>query len=281
MRPLFSLVPTLSPCNPLAECPRDGPGHVRYCRWLGVLVLSLVATVKSSETLAETISAFDTGTNYGSGTFIGQNGGSGFDSWLRIPNSSGTQSSDAQAQEAAGTFLLTSGTTAAPIAISVDRSFSGGSLAVGATCSILEFLTQTGSTAGAAGITLFLDGTNNAALSWNGTGWTWNLPNGTGGGVSSLTDLALSRVDFTRTGLNSYSLTLTSASGSDSFSGSFGQTTAGIDSVVISANHGYSVDFTTLQVVPEPSTYAMLIVGGLTAVGAAVRRRRRQAASAL
>lgn len=34
----------------------------------------------------------------------------------------------------------------------------------------------------------------------------------------------------------------------------------------------------SFQAVPEPSTYAMLLAGGLTAFGAAVRRRRRQAA---
>jgi hypothetical protein len=36
----------------------------------------------------------------------------------------------------------------------------------------------------------------------------------------------------------------------------------------------------SFQAVPEPSTYAMLFAGGMTAAGAAIRRRRRQAAPA-
>jgi lipid-binding SYLF domain-containing protein len=60
-----------------------------------------------------------------------------------------------------------------------------------------------------------------------------------------------------------------------------GSPTAAITEVGFRAENGATLEFNNLQVVPEPSTYAMLVAGGLTAFGAAVRRRRRQAALAL
>jgi hypothetical protein len=73
-------------------------------------------------------------------------------------------------------------------------------------------------------------------------------------------------ISFTVTGANTYS----AVAGTDSWSGTFSGSLLGIDVFNNAAGNGSDVAFNNLTVVPEPSTWAMLAMGGVTLLG---RRR--------
>jgi hypothetical protein len=129
---------------------------------------------------------------------------------------------------------------------------------------------------------LVVGGSVDAVLEWDGNSWFWATfgAGSTGSGDSNISSTTLSSVSFTRTDTNAYSLTVSAGASNWIATGSFASST-GLTEITVLSQNGSDVAFSTLQVVPEPSAYAMLFAGGLTAACAAVRRRRRQAALAL
>jgi hypothetical protein len=73
-------------------------------------------------------------------------------------------------------------------------------------------------------------------------------------------------IAFTMTGANTYS----AVAGSDTWSGTFNGSLTGMDVFNLGAGDGSDVAFNNLTVAPEPSTWAMLAIGGVTLLG---RRR--------
>jgi hypothetical protein len=73
-------------------------------------------------------------------------------------------------------------------------------------------------------------------------------------------------IAFTMTGANTYS----AVAGSDIWSGTFNGSLIGMDVFNLGAGDGSDVAFNNLTVAPEPSTWAMLAIGGVALLG---RRR--------
>jgi hypothetical protein len=208
-------------------------------------------------------------------TFVGEDKGFGFGLWTLNQGQNG----EAEAALTPQKFLLfPTATNTVEVRRALDSAIKEGE-----TFSIIDFATQTGSTSGSAELTLNAGSSGTGILVWDGSNWAWSTVGGTGDGTSTIASEVLSRIDYTRTGSATYTLKLTGTGGSDwTTSGSLSTSgNSGLSNFWVESNNGYDVAFTTLQVVPEPSTYAILVAGGLTAIGAAVRRRRRQAASVL
>lgn len=259
---------------------RPGKGSPNFRRlrwWLVAALLPWALAGNSAESLAAVI-AYDTAANYAdNATFIGEDGGTGFGNWVGVAGTDG----QALVEFSSTRFVLnpTDGSNSVTVFRPLDIQ-----LAVGETFSVLGFTVQSGSPTNAAALQFDVGSTGQGDLIWNtsANGWEWIAFQGTGSANTLITSEQLSSVSFTRTADNAYSLTV-SASGFTDFttSGSFAGISTGItDMRVFAQSANNAVSFSTLQVVPEPSTYAMLFAGGLTAAGAAIRRRRRQAASA-
>lgn len=213
--------------------------------------------------------ASDTASNYSPNVNLSNlDGGFGYQPWQVFGSTTGT----AVVNSTSTNFVATHTSGGSFI---VSRDFDN-TLGVGETSSILSFSTSTSGTGVAIGwdvssaIDLF--------FFWDGSRWVWSdRGNNTNTNISSLTNLSMS---FFRTGPSSYVATL--SDGGTPFSVTATSSgSAGVVGYAIDISNLSSVTFNGLQVVPEPSTYAMLLAGGLTAFGAAFRRRRRQAALAL
>lgn len=259
--------------------PGKGSPNFRRLRWWFVAALLPWALAgNSAESLAAVI-AYDTASNnppyVNNQTFIGLNGGTGFTAWTQAAG----VATEAEVAFTNPEFVLFPSDTTR---VEVRRSLVN-TLAVGETFSILDFATQSGSGANDAGLELVVGGSVDAILEWDGDSWLWATfgTGSTGSGDSNISNTTLSSVSFTRTNTNAYSLTVSAGASSWITSGSFASASnTGLTAIYVSSQDGADVAFSTLQVVPEPSTYAMLFAGGMTAAGAAIRRRRRQAVSA-
>lgn len=236
-----------------------------------------LAVVHSSHALL----ASDNASNY-SGSFIGDDFGTGMQAWTSSLTGSGGSYVGASGLSASNTWAIYSGGNAGN-SFAAYRKFDTA-MAVGDTFSIEIGYTGVDSTApGEIGINLYSGGAFRLGLKFTGGGTNWQLNDGgsdftagnlTWSGGSPGTTLNYS---FTRGTGNTYSLSLTQ--GSESYSGINNTSTSGtmdIDEFEIYSSaqgSGENVGFDNISVVPEPSTYALLGLGA--AFGLWHLRRRR------
>jgi hypothetical protein len=234
----------------------------------GFAVVAAVVGWLSNGHVHAAVIASDTASNYTANANLSNlDGGFGYQPWQIFGSTTGT----AVVNSTSTNFVATHTSGGSFL---VSRDFDNP-LGVGETSSILSFSTSGTGVAIGWDVSTAID----LYFFWDGSRWVWSdRGSNTNTNISSLTSLSMS---FLRTGPSSYVATL--SDGGTPFSVTATSTgSAGVVGHAISiSTPTSSVTFNGLQVVPEPSTYAMLVAGGLTAFGAAGRRRRRQAALAL
>lgn len=227
---------------------------------------------------ANALIASDNSSNY-TGTFVGQNGGTGFNAWTSDPIGSGGSYIGATGLSADSFGIFAGG--GAGNSMSVYRGFTSA-MSIGDVFSIDLGYTgvDTGGQVGinflAAGNTRltfkFTGGTSFWTLNDGGSDFDTNIPWGGGNPGTTL------NVQFTRGTGNFYSVLFTQ--GADVYTGTNYESTSGVMDIneigIFSTAQGGSqnVGFNNLSVVPEPSTYALLGLG--TAFGLWQLRRRRK-----
>ncbi|HKW28284.1 MAG TPA: PEP-CTERM sorting domain-containing protein [Verrucomicrobiae bacterium] len=192
--------------------------------------------------------------------------GSGFGTWTLIPNY-WQMYSYPDGNNVIGTITDT-------------HMFDGGALAIGQTVSLAFEMSATNPhtdvgvdllNGSGAAVTFGIYGAEPDATNpyYTGSGYFYSDA-GSGGDVSAgsmgYQYHSAFNISFTVTGANSYS----AVAGTDSWSGTFSGSLLGIDVFNNAAGNGSDVAFNNLTVVPEPSAWAMLLVGGMTLLG---RRR--------
>ncbi len=264
--PTVSLQPSAIAHNRRSSAPRKSTLRTLLAIGVAFTFCSLSGGLATAAIIAQD-SASDVAYTSGQ-SFIGLDGGTGFAAWSLEGGSTGTNTI------AAGPVF--SVTESGGTQIEATRPFDAA-LGVGETFSVLMASTNANATSEAA-ILLFAGSFQQAVLYYDPSGWGFN--DGTGGTTTNETGTSNLLFSFTRTGATSYSMSFGGHSRTGNISGG-GNPTAAITEVGFRAQNGATLEFNNLQVVPEPSTCAMLFAGGMSAVGAAVRRRRRQAVSAL
>ena len=234
------------------------------------LALSAVSTSHAA-TLA-----FDTASNsaYSGGWSNGSNGGTGFGAWsLSSANGGGNYlGGTGLGATTFGIYSSSGGTSSA------DRPFTGGALAAGQTFSI--DLGNTSIPSGNIGLNLmngstvvftlkFVTGTSFWQLNNGGSDFNTNIP------FSSGTDL---KVSFTYNGGSGYDIVLNQNNGTTVYNG-LGHVAAnnisnitGVRVFTASQGSGENVGANNLQIVPEPTSLALLL-GAAGMLG--LRRRSR------
>lgn len=245
------------------------------------LLLAAVSSIAlSSGALALEASDSSTNSTYSGGTFIGLNGGTGFNAWTGSGTGGGGNYIGGSGLSASSWAIFSGG--AAGNSYQATRPFSTA-MSVGDTFTMQ--LGYTGvATGGEIGINLFSGANFRLGFKFIGGSSDWVLNDGganfgTGiswAGGSPGTTLNYS---FTRGTGNNYTINL--SQGAQSYNGTNFTATSGImdiDRVQIYSSAqggGANVGFDNLQVVPEPSTYALLALSA-AAFGAHVIRRRRR-----
>ena len=212
---------------------------------------------------------------YNDGLGSGDNGGSGFNAWVIAPAGNG------------GTFILSSvgqgfgnvdttgeafgfyGNTTGGDGVNADRTFAGGALTIGQSFSIDLAIN-------------FRNGNKGIDLDVGGAG-VWNF--NTGGDLYTVNGVDLGWVfsstsvfelTVTATGVASYDISL--VRGTDTFNQSYANGGSGIDGFGLyefgtEAGDSNNLFANNLEVVPEPSTMVMALMG---AIGLVAARRRLQ-----
>ncbi len=256
----------------------------RSAHCLGVLVALVISTNCGQSIDAAVVS--DSASNYTTSPATDINGtGSitGFSNWT--VSAGGTAVSTTESGNNVWALSNLTGSL-----LTASRTFDSP-LGIGETFSVVNFAISVTPLFNATGINLNISGSQAARLEWGGSSFTndWLFQPGSSGGTNGLNGTAgLTsglRMDFTRTSISGYRLDFYNNGAIISGATQTG-TLAGGSSAIDGFSFGVNENGTTfsaqqISIVPEPSTYAMLVTGGLTAVGAAVRRRRRHSALAL
>lgn len=236
-----------------------------------------LSTALSAGVLASNLAA-DNATNaaYGDGWTSGDNGGVGFGAWAMTTNASGGFAGSYIGSTGLGnpTFGIYSGNNAAASMVAY-RPFTGGGLASGQAFTVN--LGHTPTINGQIGLTLMSGSNARWTLKFVSGGSNWLLNDGgsdfsIGQVYAPNTPLTLS---FTYNGGSSYSYTFGSASGNNFNASADISNLNGVQFFSTNQGSDQNLGFNNLQVVPEPSTCALL---GLAAAGLGthlVHRRRR------
>ena len=242
-----------------------------------LLTAAVMSAALSSGAFA--LEASDNSSNYDA-TFIGLNQGTGFNAWTGSGTGGG------------GNYIGGSGLSSSSFAIfsgggsgnsfEATRPFSSA-MNVGDTFSVQFGYTGVAND-GVIGINLFSDTAFRLGIKFTGGQSEWTLNDGgndfgigipwSGGNPGTTLNFS-----FTRGSENNYSINV--SQGSDSFEGLNFTASSGVMSVnrvqffTGDQGGGENIGFDNLNVVPEPSTYALFVLGAAAMSGYVIRRRRR------
>ena len=213
--------------------------------------------------------------NYPGGAWAtGDNGGVGFGAWTITTNAPAGSfiGPTALSDPSFGIFSEDTGVAGS---ITAYRPFTGGALLAGESFNV--DLANTTTIVGDIGLSLMDGATARWTLKFVGGGSDWQLNDGgtdfsSGQAYAADTSLSLS---FTYNGGSSYSYTFGTGSG-DNFVAT--ADISNLDGVQFFSNNqggGQNMGFNNLEVVPEPSTYALLALGAAGLGAHLIRRRRR------
>ncbi len=254
-----------------------------------LLTAAVLSVALSSGAFAQTTNAFDFGANYGGvgepGWTNGANAGFGFGAWTitsgagsgSAGNFIGNPSSGGISGMSTESFGLYANPNGSGAFVNADRSLSSA-LTVGQTFSFQWGVNWDSGSDGNKGFNLYSGGVggtqlvnvnnggssaitlngNNVNFGFGTAAMTWSFT------YTNATTLFVTAND--RDGVGTFSTNVTVAAGVDSFRFYASQMQAG-DSA--------QPYFNDLQVVPEPSTYALLALSGIAFGGYVIRRRRR------
>jgi hypothetical protein len=170
-----------------------------------------------------------------------------------------------------GEYSYPSGTPSVSGSVDATTAFAGGDLAIGQTVSI-DFLNRAVNTGDSVGVSLLDGSISDIMFSYTGgdpTGvyrYTDASVSGQSTGLSFAYQSAID-LSFTLTSATTYSATASDTAGSESWDGTYSGSISGIDVYNHAGGDGSDVLFNDLSVVPEPSTWAMLGIGGVALLG--------------
>jgi len=161
-----------------------------------------------------------------------------------------------------------------------NTTFGGGALTIGQTVSIGFEMRALDPTVGFAGMNL-LNGSGNAITFYIYGGGPGNYfytdagTNGANAGPLTYQYQDPMVLNFTVTGVGTYSAIVSNSNGTDSWTGTFSGSLVGMQMFDSKGGNGSDVGFNNLAIVPEPNTVA-LVVSGLAFLGFGIRRRVRR-----
>jgi hypothetical protein len=244
-----------------------------------LLLAAVASVVLSSGAFAATL-ANDNATNvaYSDGWITGDNGGVGFGPWAITANGSGSGGFAGSYVGGTGlgnpTFGIYSGNNAAAT-VTAYRPFTGGGLTVGQSFNV--DLGNTATIVGQIGLTLMSGSTARWTLKFVGGGANWLLNDGgsdfsAGQAYAPNTPLSFS---LTYGGGSTYSYSFGTGSGNNFTASADISNLDGVQFFSVDQGDNQNMGFNNLQVVPEPSTYALLALSAAGLGAHLIRRRRR------
>lgn len=246
-----------------------------------LLIAAVASIALSSGAFALEASDSSTNSTYSGGTFIGLNGGTGFNAWTGSGTGSGGNYIGGSGLSASSWAIFSGG--GAGNSYQATRPFSEA-MAVGDTFSFQLGYTGVASGGGEIGINLFSGGSFRLGFKFLGGASEWVLNDGGsdfGTGISWAGGSPGTTMNYSLTRGTGNNYTINLSQGAQSYNGTNFTAASGvmsIDSVQIYSSAqggGENVGFNNLNVVPEPSTYALLALSA-AAFGAHVIRRRRR-----
>lgn len=243
------------------------------------LLVALVVGGFSQRALAQATLASDNASNapYSGGTFVGLDGGFGFQAWTANPVGGGGSYVGGTGLSGASFGVYAGG--AGGNAFTAYRKFDNP-LGLGEKFSV-TFRPTSIDNGGSVGVSMFSSGVERGTMYFNGgaSNWGWNA--GAGGSNTNLVFSGAVELDITRIGTNTYTLDLLQGVTSQTISGTF---TAAGNPVSSDINEvgffsfqqgaGQNFGFNNLEIVPEPSTYVMAVCGAALCGLHGLRRRR-------
>lgn len=245
-----------------------------------LLIAAVASIALSSGALAANLASDNASTNNypGGGWATGSNGGTGFGNWTLTSTPSGGFAGSYIGGTPIGdpSFGIFSGgnTSATMLAF---RPFTGGGLTAGQSFGVTIGHTPTINNPGQIGLSLMSGGNARWTLKFVGGGTEWQLNDGgsdfgAGQAYAANTPLTLS---FTYNGGSSYSYTFGTGSGNNFTASADISNLDGVQFFSVNQGADQNLGFNNLEVVPEPSTYALLALSGIAFGGYVMRRRRR------
>jgi hypothetical protein len=243
-----------------------------------ILTAAVMTAALSSGALAAN-NASDVGSNYTTATWTnGANLGTGFGSWTLTTSGLGTNGfagsyigSTAIGDPAFG--IYSGGTNTATSLAS--RPFTGGGLTAGQSFSV--DLANTVTINGEIGLSLMTGGSARWTLKFVSGGSNWLLNDGGSDFDSGQAYIASNSLtlNFTYNGGSSYSYTFGTGSGNNFNASADISNLDGVQFSSVNQGADQNLGFNNMNVVPEPSTHALLALSAAAFGGYVARRRRR------
>lgn len=273
----------MNPCAvTLASCSRGPAPHHGRTPWTASIVTGIVvlaAALQASPSHA-TIIASDSAANatYSGGTFIGLDGGSGFQAWTAAtPTGNG------------GSYVGSTGLGSTTFGVyaggGVGNSFSSyrqfdSALTVSSTFSV-DIGPSGIANGGSVGVLFYASNFERGVLFFEGGSSNWQWNDG-GGAVTTSIPFGSVSLDLVRASTNGYSLTLAQGATTQTLSGSFLSAGNPVSSAINEVGFysdkqggGQNFGFNNLEIAAVPEPHAALIVGAGACAMIPVFLRRR------